>query len=164
MSLLWALSGLAAALILQAVLGQVWPAVHRFFDALLVPVTWYAIARSQRWALLVGCAGGLLQDAWFQVGAFGLNGFKKTLLGWALGGFAARLDLNHGPGRVVSGAAMALGDGLVDALLRRLLDLEPRLPSPAEMLVKAGTTGLLLAAAGTIVERTAGRAQARRAG
>jgi cell shape-determining protein MreD len=161
-SLLWAVLALLAALALQAAAGQLWPAVHRFFDALLVPVTWYAIARSQRWALVVGCVAGLTQDAWFQVGAFGLNGFKKTLLGFGLGSFASRLDLNHAPGRIVAGAAMALGDGVLDVLLRRLVGLEPRLPSPAELLVKAGTTGLLLAVVGTIVEKTAGRVTARR--
>ena len=98
------------------------PEAHTYVDLMLVPVVWYGIARSQRSTMLVGCVAGLLQDAWFQIGVFGLNGFKKTLLGWALSGVGVRFNMNSGPGRVAAGAVLALADSVLDMVLRTLLD------------------------------------------
>ena len=95
MNLLRALAVMAIALGLEAILGRLAPVLHGWVDLMMIPVAWYAISGSQRSAMLVGCAGGLLQDAWFQAGVFGISGFKKTLLGWAVGGLCSRLDLNH---------------------------------------------------------------------
>jgi len=58
---------------------------------------------------------GLLEDAWFHAGIYGLHGFSKTLAGWALGGLGARFDLNHVWGRSLVGAALFLMDRLVEA-------------------------------------------------
>ena len=65
---------LIVALALQAGLGRVWPGAHRYVDLFLVPVVWAGVAGTQRSAMFVGCAGGLFQDAWFQVGTFGHSG------------------------------------------------------------------------------------------
>jgi len=152
-SALRALVVLAAALVLQAGLGRLFPGIHRFVDVLLVPVVIYGVASSQRAAMGMGCVAGLLSDTWFHGGPFGLNGFKRTLLGWALGAFATRLDLNQPAGRLVSGALVSLADDLMDFALRGLLDAHPHFPSLPELVVRAVVTGLLVAIGGGILDR-----------
>ena len=115
MKLLRALMGLAVAVSLQAGLGRLWPDAHRYAELLLVPVVAFGIVGSQRSAMLVGCCAGLLQDAWFDIGVFGLNGFKRTLLGWALGGLGSRFDLNRRTGWLAAAICtglLVLGAGL----------------------------------------------------
>ena len=126
MKLLTVIAVLAVGLALQTGLGRVWPDASRYVDVMMVPVVWYGIAGSQRSGMLVGCAAGLLQDAWFQAGAFGINGFKKTLIGWVLGGLGSRFDLNSTPSRFVFGAVATLSDSLLDLGLRQLLDQSQR--------------------------------------
>ena len=106
MSLLRALLALAAALGLQVALGRIWPDVNRFVSLLLVLVAVYGVSGSQRSAMFVGCLAGLFHDVWLEAGAFGISGFKWTLLGWVLGSVAARLDLGNGPARFVAGACL----------------------------------------------------------
>jgi len=71
---------LAGALAVQAMLGRFWPEATRYVDVMLLPVVWYGIAGSQRSGMLVGCAAGLMQDVWFQLGVLGLNGAGKSSL------------------------------------------------------------------------------------
>jgi cell shape-determining protein MreD len=147
MKLLAVVAVLAVSLALQTGLGRIWPDAPRFVDVLMVPVIWYGIAGSQRSGMLVGCAAGLVHDAWFQAGAFGISGFKKTLVGWALGGLGSRFDLNSTPSRFTLGAVASLSDSLLDLGLRRLLDQSSAAPRPLEIVVKALVTGALVVAA-----------------
>jgi len=155
---------LGIALVLQASLGRFWPGIHRYVDVLLVPVVLFGVGEKQRSAMLVGCASGLLKDTWFQVGAFGVNGFKRTLLGWVLGAVATRFDLNQFGGRLMTGALVAVGDDLLDLAMRGLLDQYSYLPSPLEMLVKAVVTGLLAVAGGAMLDRGQRNRKTRRFG
>jgi rod shape-determining protein MreD len=139
------LLALLLALLLQAALGRLWPGAHGYADFMMVPVVWCGIAGSQRSAMFVGCAAGLFQDAWFQLGAFGLNGFKKTALGWILGGLGSRFDLNRQGVRMACGALASVADSLMDIVLRRLLDQRQPPPSPAQILIKAVVVGLMVA-------------------
>ena len=148
---------LALCLAAQAIAGRLLPEAPRYVDVMMVPVVWYAISGSQRSGMLVGCAAGLLEDAWFQTGAFGISGFKKTLVGWALGGLGSRFDLNRQPGRFVFGAAGSLGDSLLDLGLRQLLDQAPVHPRPVELLIRAMVTGLLVVLAFAFTRWIAGR-------
>lgn len=161
MRLLKAMLVLALALSAQAGLGLLWPETHRFVDLMLLPVIWYGIAGSQRGGMLVGCAAGLLQDAWFQFGVFGLNGFKKTLLGWVLGGLGSRFDLNRQGGRMIFGALTSLADSLMDIGLRRLLDQQQAAPHAADIGIKALVTALLVACVFGVMERAQRRRQLR---
>ena len=161
MSLLRVIVFLALALALQSALGLLWPDAHRFVDIMLVPVAWYGIAGSQRTGMLVGCAAGLLQDAWFHLGVFGLNGFKKTLLGWVLGGLGSRFDLNRQTGRMLFGVLASLADSLMDLGLRQLLALDHAVPRPVDVLIKAVATGLLIAGAFFLAERVRRRRELR---
>jgi rod shape-determining protein MreD len=150
-----AIASLLAAVAVQAGVGGVWPAAHRYVDALLVPVVWCGVAGSQRSAMIAGCTAGLLQDAWFQVGLFGINGLKKTLVGWVLGTVATLLDMNHLVGRLLAGALAAIGDSLLDLLIRRFLDQVTPVPTVPELLAKAAICGLLVAGLGRFAERRA---------
>ncbi len=160
MNLLRALFALALALAGQAAVGQWSPSLLRYVDLLMMPVAWYALARSQRSAMLIGCAAGALEDAWFQAGIFGLRGFNKTLLGWLLGGLGARVDLNVAWGRGVAGAALPVVDRLCELGLLRLLDLSPGRLDPVELLGRAVAGGLLTLGVFAIVDR-AGPAKSR---
>jgi len=144
---------LLLALGLQVALGRIWPEAHRYVDLLLVPVALCGTSGTQRSAMFVGCASGLLYDTWLQVGTFGISGFKRTLLGWVLGSLASRLDLGHGGGRFLAGALLALCDKLLDPGLLRLLDQPPRVHEIGALLLQALTTGLLTAAVGSMVDR-----------
>ena len=152
MSALRALLVVACALVLQAALGRLFPGGHRWVDLLLVAVALYGVASTQRAAMLMGCVTGLLSDTWFHGGPFGLQGFKWTLLGWAVGVISSRVDLNRPVGRLVVGAGISLGDDLLDLVLRGLLDADPFVPRPWAVVVKAASMALLVVALGPMLE------------
>jgi hypothetical protein len=157
MNLLRAVAAVVLALAGQAALGRIWPEGHRYADLMLAAVVWYGIAHTQRGAMLIGAAGGLLQDTWFHLGAFGAEGFKKTLIGWLLGVVSVRVDLNHAAGRLVAGAVCAAVDAVADLLVPRLLDQRAEWPGSGVLAVRVVTTGLLVAIIGGIVDRRRGR-------
>jgi rod shape-determining protein MreD len=157
LSFIGGLLALAVALGLEALLGTLAPAALGYVDLMMVPVAYYAIRRSQRAAMLVGCAGGLLHDAWFQAGVLGMSGFKKTLLAWVTGGLASRLDLNHPAGRFTTGALLTAADQLLEVGLYRLLDLRTAPAGAVPILIRAVATGVLVAVAFPIVDRVTGR-------
>ena len=157
-----ALLALAIALGIEALLGHLAPAAVGYFDLVLVVVVYFALRRTQRSAMMVGCAGGLLHDGWLQAGVFGISGFKKTLAGWVVGGLATRFDLNHMPGRLVVGTLLSVGDQFLDMGLYRLLDLRTVPLDPVRIIVRAAITGLLVVAAFPIVDRVTGRDSARK--
>jgi cell shape-determining protein MreD len=159
--LLRALLVLLAALVLQVGLSRLWPECHRFVNLLVVPVVWYGSAGSQRAAMLVGCLAGLLHDSWFEF-PIGVYGFKWALIGWGLGVVALRIDLNHQTGLFLAGVVAWLADSLLDPGLRRLVDLEPLVRSPRDIVIHAIVTGLLAALAGSIVRRMGERDSPRR--
>ena len=162
MTFLFAILALLAGLVVQATLGRWFPEAQRFVDVLTWPVAWYAVARSQRSAMFVGCAAGLIEDAWLHAGVFGLLGFSKTLAGWALGGLGARFDLNHAWGRMFVGAALFLMDRLVEAGLLLLLNLSIVAPDPLDLALGAGINGLLVAVVFSIVQKVRGQEAVRR--
>jgi len=153
MNTLRALLALLAALGLQVALARIWPDTGRFASLLLVVVVTYGVSGSQRSAMFVGCLAGLLHDVWLQAGAFGISGFKWTLLGWALGSLNTRLDLGHPPGRFGAGVALVLADGVLNMVLARLLDQTSQPRGLGILLLQALLTGLLASFIGSIVDR-----------
>jgi hypothetical protein len=117
------LLAVGVTLLLQATLARYSRGIAFYVDLTLLPVIWYGIAGTQRSAIGVGCTSGLIHDAWFRLDVFGLSGFKRTLYGWVLGGLGSRFDLNHPPGRFAVGFVVTLADGLLDNVMRRLVDL-----------------------------------------
>lgn len=138
---------LALCLAVQTGVGRLWPEAPRYVDVMLIPVVWYAIAGSQRSGMFVGCAAGLMQDAWFQTGAFGIGGFKKTIVGWALGGLGSRFDLNRQPSRFVFGGLASLADSLLGLGLHGLLDELAAPPRAHEIIIKAVVSAVLVSGA-----------------
>lgn len=161
MTILTATLALLASLILQAAMGQWVPQAQRYVDAMLWPVVWYSICQSQRSAMFVGCAAGLLQDAWFQAGVFGVHGISKTLLGWILGGFGARFDLNHLGGRLAGGGLFFVADRFVEMGLLLLLGLSVVKPTVSELAIGAAVNAVLVTGVFGLIDRV--RGQARRA-
>ena len=162
MSAVRALLVLGGALVIQAGLGRLFPGVHQYVDVLLVPVAVYGVSSSQRAGMAMGCASGLLRDTWFHAGPFGLNGFKRTLLGWAVGAVASRFDLNQPAGRLVTGCVVSLGDDALDMIVRGLMDEHPRFPGLWALVIKAVVTGLLVALVGGMLDRDRRAREARR--
>jgi rod shape-determining protein MreD len=161
-SFLKAALGLILALAVQAGVGRLWPDSLRYIDLMYLPVIWYGIKRSQAQAMWVGCIAGLMADSWFQAGVFGLSGFKKTILGWTLGGLGGRFDFNGQTGRFMVGVSIALIDTALDQGLRRLLDQQPGVPGVIEVLVRALLMGLLTAWVFSGVDRMKERSPMRR--
>jgi rod shape-determining protein MreD len=153
---------LAVCLGIQAALGRLAPASLQYVDLLIVPVAWYAIHRSQRSAMIVGCIAGLLQDAWFQAALFGISGFCKTFLGWLLGSLATRFDLNNTASWFAAGSLLSVAHNLLELGLRRLLDQVTVGRGPWSWVLEAISWGLLTAVGFVIVERVTGRAGTKR--
>ena len=159
----WAVLGVALGLICDLALGHFAPGVGRFFDPLLMPLAAYALRTSQRSAMMVGCASGLLQDYWTEPRLFGLNGLVKTVLGWGLGAFGARFDLNTLWGRFASGASLHILDVMLETALRRLFGESVVPIAPWALLLRALAGGLLTAGVLAIVNRVGAARGASRA-
>ena len=153
MTFLRAAAAIALMLGLQVGIGRLWTAAPGWIDLQLIPVVLFAIGGNQRTGMWVGCAAGLTQDAWFHAGLFGLNGFKKTLLGWTLGALNARFDLQGNLAHFVAGVACSLGDSVLDPLLRRLIDREIAPVAWWQVGARALLAGLIVVVAFRIVER-----------
>lgn len=149
------LLAVGAVVFLQAALGKLSGGFDRYVDLTLLPVVWYGIHGTQRSAMLVGCVVGLIHDVWFRIAVFGLTGFKRTLLGWALGGVGGRFDLNRFAGRFAVSFVLALADGILDAGLRRLLDMAQG-AGWSEMLIRAACTGALAVIVFGLIDRFRG--------
>jgi len=161
MTALKALLALALAVAVQTGAGQLWAGSALYLDVMIVPVVCYGIAGSQRSAMFMGFGAGLLQDAWFDSGVFGLHAFKKTLLGWLLGGLGARFDLNGQGGRLVCGIGLSALDSLLDFGLRELMDQQQTAPRPWVLVARAVLAGVMVMAAFGLEQRLARRRRRR---
>ena len=150
------LLAVGAAVFLQSALGKLSGGFDRYVDLTLLPVIWYGIHGTQRSAMLVGCSVGLIHDAWFRIAVFGITGFKRTALGWALGGLGGRFDLNRLGGRFSVGLLFAFAEGLLDLGLRRLMDLSQG-AAWGEMLIRAACTGVAAVVVFGLIDRFRGR-------
>ena len=86
----WAALGIGLALVFDLGLGRFAPGATRFLDPLLHPLAAYALRRSQRSAMVVGCVSGLLQDYWTEPRLFGLNTYYEPVEDLARSGRAPR--------------------------------------------------------------------------
>lgn len=153
MIVLWAALGIGLSLAFELVLGRFAPGTTRYVALMTLPLVAYALRTSQRSAMVVGCASGLLEDYWVEPRLFGLNGLVKTVLGWAMGGIGARFDLNNFWGRFVSGASVHLVDEGLQTALRRLFGAAVAPVGLATLGIRAVAGGLLTAAVLAIVSK-----------
>jgi hypothetical protein len=147
---------LALGLAVQAGLARLWPSSVRYLDVMVLPVLWYATTRSQRSAILVGCAAGLSYDAWFRAGVFGMGGFIKTFLGWAAGAVGSRIDLNSQVNRFAAAFLFTWLEGPLELGLRRLLDQVTETAHPLEWTARAALTAVAVVAIFPVLDRTWG--------
>lgn len=143
----------------QAALARIWPDSPRYLDLTSLPVLWFATARSQRSGMLVGCGAGLAYDAWFRAGVFGIGGFVKTFLGWAVGAVGTRIDLNQQLSRFAAAAVLVWCHGPLELGLRRLLDQATEPARPLEWTARALVTGVLAAIVLPLLDRMWGESR-----
>ena len=85
---------LGAVCLVQILLAHYLPAVAERCDLFTVLVVYYGLTRPPRAAMVMGAGAGLVQDA--LVGSIlGLNGFKKTLIGYLVGAIGSLFMLNQ---------------------------------------------------------------------
>jgi rod shape-determining protein MreD len=83
----------AAALAQMLLIGHL-PVFARYCDLFLIVVVYFGLTRPPAGAMAVGAGAGLVEDA--LIGSIlGLNGFKKTLLGYLVASFGALFMLNQ---------------------------------------------------------------------
>ncbi len=104
---------LAAALIADIVINRMFHIAHPFFDPFLILTVAYATASKPVGSLFIGAAAGLVQDTW-QGSIFGLNGFKKTLIGYLIAVLASIFDLTRLPARLIILCAATIVDSLAE--------------------------------------------------
>jgi rod shape-determining protein MreD len=92
-SLLGAVIGIAAGMVLQIAASAWAPRFSDRIDLLLIVVVWLGVNGSQVLAMLSGAAAGLLQDVWFG-GLLGRSGFRKIVVGYLVGAVGSRFELN----------------------------------------------------------------------
>jgi rod shape-determining protein MreD len=165
----YAILTLALWLAVQVIVGRVAPQVLTYADFMLLPVAWYGLRGKPQTAMLVGCAAGLLTDAWFQNGIMGFHGFKKTLLGWGLGTLGARWDLNRRTGQFLAGALLSVADHYLGWGLLHLLGQRADPPDWRIVLIRAGVMALLVCLVFVMFDRaksreTQGRPKVRQVG
>ena len=153
MILLRAVVLLGLGLAVQVGLARLWPSSVRYLDVMVLPVLWYATTRSQRAAILVGCAAGLSYDAWFRAGVFGMGGFIKTFLGWAAGAVGSRIDLNPQVNRFAAAFLFTWLEGPLELGLRRLLDQVTEPVHPLEWSARAALTAIAVVTTFPILDR-----------
>ena len=94
MKSLRALLAIGAAALGQVLLVGQLPVLARYCDLFLIVVVYFGLTRPPAIAMTTGAAAGLVEDA--LIGPFlGLNGFKKTLLGYLVASFGALFMLNQ---------------------------------------------------------------------
>lgn len=94
MKVLRAVLAIGAAALAQVLLVGHLPALARYCDLFLIVVVYFGLTRPPVGAMAAGAGAGLVEDA--LIGSIlGLNGFKKTLLGYLVASFGALFMLNQ---------------------------------------------------------------------
>lgn len=85
---------LAGAALAQAFLSRYAPSVARYCDLFLIIVVYFGLTSPPAGAMMMGTGAGLVEDS--LVGSvLGMNGFKKTLIGYLVGAFGSLFMLNQ---------------------------------------------------------------------
>jgi rod shape-determining protein MreD len=110
----------ALAVILQASLRNVWPAL-RFLDLPLIVVVYYSLQRDAIQALLLAALCGIATDAVGAGGLLGSNGFSKTVTAFAVLSLGSRMMVNNPLARIPILAGACLLDSAVYVTVNRML-------------------------------------------
>ncbi len=100
------------ALFVDILITRIFPFRFSFFDPFLIIVVYYGTVTRPVGSMLIGLTTGLVQDAWKDV-IFGMNAFRKTLIGYLIALLATVFDLSSFFSRLLT----LLGATVLDSLL-----------------------------------------------
>ncbi len=100
------------ALCIDMLFNRIFAFRFSFFDPFLIIVVYYGTVSKPVGSMLIGLTSGLVQDAWKDV-IFGMNAFRKTLIGYLIALLAAVFDLSSFFSRLLT----LLGATVLDSLL-----------------------------------------------
>ena len=121
---------IAFVLVLAAVIQGILPVSLEFFsyfDLPLVFSVYYGFSLSAPAAsVAIGSWAGILQDS-LTIGAFGANGFSKTLLGFIAASAGGRFNVDQTITRAFGLFLFTIGDGLLTTMLGLVAGFAPHL-------------------------------------
>lgn len=85
---------IVAVSVIQVLLARYLPLVAERCDLFTILVVYYGLTRPPGGAMIMGAGSGLVQDA-LAGSILGLNGFKKTLIGYLVGTLGSLFMLNQ---------------------------------------------------------------------
>jgi rod shape-determining protein MreD len=87
-------AALAVAALAQAFLSRYAPTLARYCDLFIIVVVYFGLTSPPTGAMLMGFGAGLVEDSLLG-SVLGMNGFKKTLIGYLVGSFGSLFMLNQ---------------------------------------------------------------------
>lgn len=144
---------LAAAAGSQAALTAYLPDAARFFDLYLIVAVYYALTTTQVRSMLIGTLCGLAQDGLVAAPPLGQNAFAKTLIGYLVGGFGRRFEMNQPVPQLLALASATLLHAVVLSALRLVLGLPMGFPPGRDLVGRVLGNGLLGVAIYAVVRR-----------
>ncbi len=141
-----ALLALGTVCLVQGLLSHYAPALSRRFDLFTILVVYYGLTRHQAAAMVMGTTAGLVEDSLFG-SILGLNGFKKTLLGYLVGSVGSLFMLNQAIPRFGILFAATFLDPVAELMLSLALGQSFVFPGLVDLLEQGlgnGAVGLLV--------------------
>ena len=136
------LVALAGAALAQALLSRYAAGLARYCDLFTIIVVYYGLTRPPTSAMLMGTGAGLMEDSLLG-SVLGMNGFKKTLIGYLVGTFGSLFMLNQTIPRFgILFAATAL-DPLTELGLSMAMGRSFAFPDSIELLQRGLGNGVL---------------------
>ncbi len=139
------LAALGAACLAQLLLLRYLPEVGRRCDLFTILVVYYGLTSPQPAAMMMGTGAGLLQDALLRV-VIGMNGFKKTLIGYVAGAIGSLFMLSQPIPRFALLFGVTVLDAFADLALSAVIGQSFVVPRTWELLQRGignGVIGLL---------------------
>jgi len=112
----WALFGIVFAFLLYSLFSRFTPGLNTLINIFSVVVLYFAIRKGEMFGAGMGMCCGLLQDS-FSLGIFGVAGIAQTLLGYAAGLIARRINVMSFSRRFLFCLILMVGELLVWSFL-----------------------------------------------
>ena len=146
MKLVRGVLALLVAGLTQVLLLKYLPEVARRCDLFMILVVYYALTGPQPAAMIMGTGAGLMQDALLRV-VLGMNGFKKTLIGYLVGSIGSLFMLSQPIPRFALLFAATILDPLAELGLSVVIGQSFVFPQTLDLLQRGlgnGAVGLLI--------------------
>ena len=133
---------LAAAALAQAFLSRYAPSLARYCDLFVIIVVYFGLTTPPAGAMLMGIGAGLVEDSLLG-SVLGMNGFKKTLIGYLVGSFGSLFMLNQPIPRFGILFAATVFDPLAELGLSLAMGRSFVFPAALELLQRGLGNGVL---------------------